>query len=210
MNVFFFGDSICFGQFVSPSKIWINSISQQLDSIDEDEKIRVLNTSISGNTTRMALERMAFDVQNHGIDVILIQFGMNDCNYWDTDRGVPRVSPESFKANLIEIINRARVFGAKKIFLNTNHSTLLLDKFKYADLTYQQSNENYNKIIRKVAEETDVILIDVEKQWLDELSNGKELNTLLLEDKIHLSPEGHQLYSKIVGPYIIEGVKELL
>jgi acyl-CoA thioesterase I len=72
----------------------------------------VANPSINRNTTRMALERMAYDVQTQDPHVVLVQFAMNDCNYWETDRGLPRVSPAAFKAKLHEIILRARTFGA--------------------------------------------------------------------------------------------------
>ena len=43
-------------------------------------------------------------------DVMTLQFGLNDCNCWETDRGLPRVSEEAFRANLIEMIERARLF----------------------------------------------------------------------------------------------------
>ena len=41
-----------------------------------------------------------YDVQSHEVDVLVVGFGMNDCNYWMTDKGVPRVSQNAFRANL--------------------------------------------------------------------------------------------------------------
>ena len=60
----------------------------------------------------MGLERYPRDVQEAQPDLLTIQFGLNDCNCWETDRGVPRVSEAAFVANLIEMIDRGRVFGA--------------------------------------------------------------------------------------------------
>ena len=65
MKMVFFGDSIGFGQFVSPSKVWVTRISETLHQ--ESDNLIVSNPSISGNTTRMVLSRMAYDVQAHGV-----------------------------------------------------------------------------------------------------------------------------------------------
>jgi lysophospholipase L1-like esterase len=83
----------------------------------------VVNASVNGNTRRQALERMPYEVQSHPLDVLLVQFGMNDCNYWRTYHGLPRVSQAAFRANLAEIIERAFRFGAQRVLLNTNHPT---------------------------------------------------------------------------------------
>ena len=201
MKVVFFGDSICFGQFISPHDNWITQISTNLSNLSRD--IIVINSSISGNTTRMALERMPFDVQSHGIDIIYIQFGMNDCNYWKTDNGHPRVSKKSFEANLIEIMERAKIFGAKKILLGTNHPTPKTNFFDHISIAYQESNKDYNKIIRKVTKNKDLVeLVDNEKEWLRQIDFGVNLEDLLLADQIHLSRLGHELYFKFVFPYI--------
>ena len=53
-----------------------------------------------------------------------LQFGLNASNCWDTDRGLPRVSEAAYEANLVEMIARARKFGARHIVLSTNHPTL--------------------------------------------------------------------------------------
>src|SRR3989344_2181705 len=108
MNIFFFGDSICSGQGVSVHKTWVTRISQNLENLEKKYKIpiTVTNSSINGNTTRQALERIHYDVLSHGVDIILIQFGMNDCNYWSTDKGLPRISKQAFKSNLLEIIEK--------------------------------------------------------------------------------------------------------
>lgn len=65
----------------------------------------------------MALERMPFDVQTHKVDILVITFGMNDCNYWKTDQGLPRVSPDAFEANMKEIIMRGFRFGSRTVII---------------------------------------------------------------------------------------------
>jgi acyl-CoA thioesterase I len=201
MRVVFFGDSICFGEKVSPHKIWTTRIARELEDRIGDDCL-VINSSVNGNTTRLALERMPSDVQKYEPDAMLIQFGMNDCNYWATDRGCPRVSPKAFQANLHEIADRSLAFGAHALILQTNHPTLRTTTFDYADRSYQESNEQYNELIREVAgSRSDIRLIDMETAWLSELEEGLSLSGLLLEDELHLDVQGHDLYFKTtLGP----------
>jgi lysophospholipase L1-like esterase len=154
----------------------------------------------------MALERMPHDVQSHMPAYVLVQFGLNDCNYWMTDRSMPRVSVDAFRANLAEILDRCTAFGAPAVFLSTNHPTPRTEPFSHCDVVYQRSNERYNEVIRDLAarhvSDRDVVLIDHEAVWTDELKRGASLSQLLLEDGIHLSVEGHELYFKTVVPAI--------
>jgi acyl-CoA thioesterase-1 len=204
MKLYIFGDSIAFGQHVSPHKTWVHLLSQALERDGYD--ITVQNPSINGNTTRMALERMPQEVQAHQPDLLVIQFGLNDCNCWQSDRGVNRVSLEGFEANLIEMIQRACHNGCRKVFLNTNHSTTkVYDSLVKSTWTYQQSNRIYNNVIRNVHEKyPSTTLIDIER-----LFPRMVLKAYLLPDGIHLSALGHQTYFEIVYPKIQEEVARL-
>jgi len=204
VKMYFFGDSICFGQHVSPYKNWVTRLSELLE---KRLKVSVNNPSINGNTTRMALERMPQDIQKYHVDVLLIQFGLNDCNYWETDSGLPRVSKAAFHANLLEIIERARIFGAKKIFLNTNH--LCLRELPHAPIPFKESVLAYNQIIHDVAKQSKVILNDIEKYITSQIEQKKcDLNDLLLDDGVHLSEEGHNLYFEFLSTILLNELKE--
>lgn len=198
----FFGDSICVGQGISIHDSWVANVSKKLteSSINKKNNLLITNSSVNGRTTRQALEDMPYEIQNHRYDALIIQFGMNDCNYWDTDQGMPRVSKDAFKANLIEIIDRAKKFGTKLIMLNTNHPTPRNKKFKYKKCSYQDSNLEYNKIIREVVSiRKEVILNDVEEYMLDLIEKGKlNIDEIVLEDKLHLSHNGHQIYFDLI------------
>jgi len=155
VRVTFFGDSICVGQGVSIYRGWVTRVAGRLDELAAEfgGEIIVTNSSLNGSTTRQALERMPYDVQSHGVDILIVQFGLNDCNYWQTDAGLPRVSPEGYAANLKEIVRRGIIFGAKKVFLHNNHpTTRITQKFPNSDVTYEDSNRQYNGIVRDLAE----------------------------------------------------------
>lgn len=213
IRVFFFGDSVCFGQGVSLYKGWVTRISAELDALSGTlgQDVLVVNASVNGNTTRQALERMPYDVQSHGVDVLIVQFGMNDCNHWQTDRGHPRVSRPAFRANLDEIVDRAVTFGARRILLNTNHPTARdVEPMPASAITYQESNRLYNATIREVAASHSGIvrLNDVERAFLEAVESGDSLDSLLLSDGIHPSERGHELYFQVVSPAVRSALVE--
>lgn len=207
INIVFFGDSVCFGQYVSLHRCWVTLVAQKLS---RKYDVVVTNSSINGSTTRQALERMSYDLSKLNMDIITIQYGMNDCNYWETDKGMPRVSPKAFYENLYEIIGRASIFGAKKIFLATNHPTLKFEAMPYVPIFYQQSLVRYNQLIRDLWHESneDVCLLDIEKHFKSIAKSKKQLAELLLPDNLHLSIKGHQVYFNYVYPIIEKAVKE--
>ncbi len=218
VKVFFFGDSICVGQHVALHQGWVTRTSAKLSELGlkYNRRIIVANASANGRTTRQALEVMPYEIQSQQPHVLLIQFGMNDCNYWQSDRGIPRVSHKAFAANLQEIIARALAFDVRKVLLNTNHPTGRdFDPLPYADISYQQSNEQYNQIIRDIATKFDskIILNDVERAFQEYSQGHRErlLNLLLPEpDLLHLSEQGHHLYFEQVYPAIESTVMELI
>lgn len=212
-RIVFFGDSICVGQGVSIHKSWVSRIAAYIDELRAGPNFVVVNASMNGSTTRQALERMPYEVQSHGVGVLIVQFGMNDCNYWATDRGLPRVSEKAFAGNLEEIIKRGFRFGARRILVNTNHPTTR-DCEPVAPgmaITYEDSNRRYNEIIREVATGMGdgVLLNDIEGHF-HERTFGKreELAPLLQSDGLHLSVRGHDAYLEILLPRIQAGIKE--
>jgi lysophospholipase L1-like esterase len=218
LKVFFFGDSICFGEGVALHKGWVPRLSAKLTELGEKARHPVLvsNLGVSGNTTRMALERMPYDIQGHEPHVVIVQFGMNDCNHWETDRGNPRVSIDAFRANLEEIVKRATTFGAHRVIMHTNHpSGRDVVPMPHTNLTYQQSNARYNGAIREAAEACGgvVELIDIEAIVMGFVGDRPErLQELLLPapDLLHLSERGHDLYFDAVAPVASSIVLDLL
>jgi lysophospholipase L1-like esterase len=208
MNLVFFGDSICFGEKAGPHRGWVTRISAAIEEKFGPD-VLVINSSVNGNTTRMALERMPFDVQRYGCDVLVVQFGLNDCNHWETDRGLPRVSPAAFEHNLLEIAERGRRFGAKRIFFHTNHPTLRTDLVPHAGRSYEDGNVAYNEIVRRAAKVAGVGLVDLEVAFSERITAGTDLSQLLHEDQLHLGRGGHDVYYEAVLPHVTHAVSAL-
>jgi len=213
LTVVFFGDSITEGQYVHHSLRWTEMTANRLRAefasrLDPARMFSYVH-GISGETTRQALERFPRQVQQLGPDVLTIQFGLNDCNCWDSDRGVPRVSEAAYRANLVEMIDRARRFDARQIVLSTNHPTLRHRPMVSGE-TLEQRRKKYNDIVRDVARETKVTLCDIDSAFA--FASQEQLADLLLPepDVLHLSPAGHQIYSDAITPALIRAVNAVL
>ena len=213
ISVFFFGDSICFGQGVPPHLVWVTRLSQALAARFEGRaEIIVQNPSVNGNTTRMALDRMAYDVQSHAPHILYVQFGMNDCNGWETDKGHPRTSRDAFASNLSEIIERGRLFGARRVILGTTHPTTRTKlKLPHAEHTYEDANRAYNAIIRQVGAAKVTMLADAEAAFDAAVNGGQAAyGDFLLGDQLHLSKRGHDLYLENNLPILAHAVESVL
>lgn len=205
------GDSITYGQYIDSKFRWTSLVAKWLNEMQLNAPVRVksVNRGVSGETTRLGLERFPTDVQELNPDILTLQYGLNDCNCWETDRGLPRVSKEAFRSNLIEMITRARRFGARQIILANNHKTLR-DKVMLNGERYEDANAAYGEILREVAIHTNVKFCDIREAF--EKRSIDELERLLLPypDQLHLSVEGNQLYAKTIWPYIRNAVEVVI
>lgn len=213
LTLVYMGDSITEGQYVHHSLRWTEIVTGRLkrdfaDRVDPERQF-MYSHGVSGETTRQGLERFPRDVQQFRPDVVTLQFGLNDCNCWDTDLGLPRVSELAYRANLIEMTDRARRFGARHIILSTNHLTLRLRQLACGQ-TLEERRGIYNAIVREVARGTAVTLCDIDAVF--SRFGREELGTLLLPepDVLHLSPAGHRVYADAIYPFVAAAVRDLL
>lgn len=182
-KLFFFGDSICFGHMVSIHETWVSKISKELEGT-----FIVNNPSHNGDTTDIAIQRMNHDIIDFLPDYVFLQFGMNDCNVWETLGNTERVNIKDYTKNICFILSTLRFFGIKPI-LSTNHTG---NKDEHHPLNVS----NYNNRLRKISSMYDVPLIEVERYF--KASKG------LLLDGVHLSRAGHKIYFNIVYPQLEE------
>jgi lysophospholipase L1-like esterase len=211
LTVLFMGDSITEGQYVDTSLRWTNMIADELTRVylSTPVNIQFLNKGISGETTRQGLERFPRDVQAQLPDLMTLEFGLNDCNCWVTDRGLPRVSIAAYRANIIEMIQRARLFGAKEIIVQNNHPTLRR-KVLLSGESLEDGRKRYNAVVREIAIELGVVFCDIESAFkgLDDSALDAEL--LPYPDHLHLSVQGHRRYAAAIKPLIEQALQRLI
>jgi lysophospholipase L1-like esterase len=203
------GDSITFGQYVDPARRWTALVGNALlrHYLETPINLHLINGGVSGETTRQGLERFPAAVQQHRPDIMTLQYGLNDCNCWITDAGLPRVSEAGFRVNLIEMIERSRRFGADHIILSTNHPTLRHKVMMSGD-SFETRRRRYNDHVREVASLTSVTLCDIEEGFAH--LDIRELAAMLLPypDQLHLSGEGHRLYASCIQPLVERAAAE--
>ena len=181
---------------------------------------RVVNSGVPGDTTDGARKRFAKDVLDHDPNLVVIQLGANDSaiDVWRTPPDTePRISPAQYEANLRAMIGELRQRRIAVILMTTNHfrwTPRLLELYgkppynpndpgSFTDTTLRK----YNDVIRKVAREENVRLVDVFALYdRYEKAMGKPVDTLLL-DGMHPNDRGHELVAELLLPAIREELK---
>lgn len=171
MKVVCIGDSITAGQFQDVA--WPSLLTGH----------DVHNAGVSNDTTRLGLERFPTDVQERKPDAVVIQFGLNDCNRWETDNGLPRVSLRAWEANLIEMVERCRVFDARPFLCTITPS--------HKSKQHAAAVVSYDSALRDVANLMDVPIVDVRAAFRDH-------DGLLMDDGVHLTVAGHEQFASVV------------
>ena len=149
----------------------------------------VINTAISGQTTVQLLDESRFDwrVSRFAPNVVFILIGMNDI--------VKLKSAEKFKSNLLELVRRVRSIGSIPV-LQTNGKILYVPENEKYVMRYENLAE-YNQVVRQVAEEESIILVDHEAYWNRNICDEETLK-LHLGEAIHPGGLGHLAMAKVI------------
>ncbi|TFY92257.1 arylesterase [Pseudomonas nabeulensis] len=106
-TVLIVGDSISAGFGLDTRKGWVALLEQRLKAEGFDDK--VVNASISGDTSAGGLARLPAALVEHKPDVVVIELGGND--------GLRGQPPAQLKQNLASMIDRSKAIGAKVLLL---------------------------------------------------------------------------------------------
>jgi lysophospholipase L1-like esterase len=169
------------------------------------------------------------DVLKKTPDIVLIEFGGNDCDFnWDdvalnpNTEHSPNTEISTFREKLLEMITT---------FKNANIIPALmtlppLDPTKYFSWVSKGNPESeknilkwlgskeaifswhnsYNEMISSVARETGTVLIDVRSEFL----KYKDYSKFLCMDGIHPNKEGHSVIASVVLNFIEKNYNFLL
>lgn len=101
------GDSISAAFGLETSQGWVHLLQQRLDEGDHD--YRVVNASISGDTSAGGLSRLPALLREHQPDVVILELGGND--------GLRGQPPAQLKRNLAAITEMSQEAGARVLLL---------------------------------------------------------------------------------------------
>ena len=181
----------------------------------------VFNAAKFGNTLIDGLKRLSNDVLRRKPDIVLIEFGGNDCDYrWDriaenpSGEFKPNTECSTFYDLLTELVKKLDSMkivpvlvslpplDADKYFRwishNSEHAKNNILQFIGSISHIYAWHERYNAAILRVAEETKTRLIDIRSAFLRE----DDYTKLICADGIHPNKEGHKVIAEKILQYI--------
>jgi len=132
------GDSLSAGYGIPRAAAWVTLLQQELQRTHPHYK--VINASISGETTTGALQRMPATLKEHRPSIVIIELGANDGL-----RGTPLSLTEK---NLDALIRQAQAAGAKVLLLGMqlppNYGIDYTSQFK---MLFQQLAQRHRAVL---------------------------------------------------------------
>ena len=107
-TIMILGDSLSAGYGLNPQQSWVVLLQQRLDQ-QQPKQHKVINASVSGETTSGALARLPKLLQTHKPDVVVIELGGND--------GLRGQPPQMIQKNLAQLIQQSQKSKATVILL---------------------------------------------------------------------------------------------
>ena len=170
------GDSISAGYGMSKEKQWSEVLKKKLKEKKID--LRIINASVSGETTGGGLVRTDKILKNNKPSYLLIELGGNDAL-----RGYP---PRKVKNNLLEIIKLANIYGSKSIVMQIRIPPNYGNRYR---------NE-FESIYTEIAEETESLYMPFM------LNNIALEKNLMMADGIHPTKEAQPLIAEEIFKYL--------
>ena len=171
------GDSISAGYGINPEQGWVQLLQKRLDQ-QYPKQHKVVNASVSGETTSGALARMPKLLQSYKPDVVVIELGGNDAL-----RGQP---PQMIQKNLGQLVQQSQQAKAKVLLFGMkippNYGT-----------AYSQTFENNYKVI---SQQYKIKLLPF---FMQGIAGHKDL---MQNDQIHPNAKAQSILLNNAYPYI--------
>lgn len=161
--VLVFGDSLSAGYGIDVDQSWPALLQTRL--AEEGYEHRVVNASISGETTEGGATRIAAALDEFDPDLVILELGGND--------GLRGFPPRRIRDNMARIIEQSRAAGAEVVLLGIRIPTNYGPRY----------TTMFEDVYRQLAEEFGV-------PWIEFFMDGVALNDELMQDDgIHPTAE---------------------
>ena len=179
-TVLVFGDSLSAGYGIDVDQSWTALLQSRLDA--QGYEHRVINASISGETTEGGKTRISSALNNFSPEVLILELGGND--------GLRGFPPQVMKENLRAIIETARQQGTEVVLLGIRIPTNYGPRYTQA----------FEGVYRELAVELDI-------PWIEFFMEGVALNDELMQDDgIHPNAEAQPILLDNAWPIIREAL----
>jgi lysophospholipase L1-like esterase len=177
-----FGDSITWGAVDPENGGWVAQLRGYFETND-DYDIAIYNNGISGDNTDDLLKRFEVECAAREPQIIIFAIGINDSQHIKSE-GAKGVSLEKFQNNLVELINLAKNFSDKIIFVGLTKVDEVSIPEIWGTENFYDNNiiAKYNSIIEKISAEHRLPFVN-----LLDLLEAKDL-----DDGLHPNSEGHK------------------
>jgi lysophospholipase L1-like esterase len=207
-KIIVFGDSIAHGVGDTKEGGWVQKLKNFLDeeTLSESEnKYTIYNLGVPGNTTEDLLGRFEFETEQ-GLKgdeenlVFIFAIGINDSQFIHSKNNL-RFSLEEYRKNLEKLLDLAKNFSSKIIFLGLTP----VDETKTTPIPWNVDKSYMNEYIQKFdntlrqfCEENKVYFVEIFKSFTENDYNK------LLEDGLHPNTEGHNIIFRAIKNFLIQ------
>ena len=175
-TVLIFGDSLSAGYGIDVDQSWAALLQARLEQ--QGYEHRVVNASISGETTEGGAARIDAALETFSPDLVILELGGND--------GLRGFPPARMRANLERIAVSAEQSGAAVVLLGIRIPSNYGPRYSRA----------FEGVFREVAENLDI-------PWVEFFMEGIALNDDLLQaDRIHPTAEAQPILLDNAWPVI--------
>jgi len=181
-TVLVFGDSLSAGYGIDVDQSWPALLQSRLES--QGYEHRVINASISGETTEGGVTRIARTLENFSPELVILELGGND--------GLRGFPTDRMKTNLQTIIETTKTSGAAVIMLGIRIPTNYGPRYTGA----------FENVYRELADQLSVL-------WIEFFMEGIALNEeLMQEDGIHPNASAQSILLDNAWPIIRQALAD--
>ena len=179
-TILVFGDSLSAGYGIDVDQSWGALLQSRLES--EGYEHRVVNASISGETTEGGATRISGALERFQPQLVILELGGND--------GLRGFPPSRLEENLEKIIAASKAAGAEVVLLGIRIPMNYGPRYSQA----------FEAAFRNAAERQQI-------SWIEFFMEGVALNEALMQDDgIHPNAEAQPLLLDNAWPIIVESL----
>lgn len=175
-TILVFGDSLSAAYNIKREEGWVSLLQDFVTT--QNKQVKIVNASISGETTSGGLERLTAQLESTQPQIIIIELGGND--------GLRGFDLATTRSNLAQMIN---------ISLNRNIKVILTE-IQLPPNFGRTYTKRFSQIYTDLSQQNSVTLIP---QFLDKVGTDK---SLMLPDGIHPNAKGQPILMQTVWKYL--------